>query len=179
MVGARHQARLPSKVRTSLLPAERPYPSCSGAPSLIDGAISAGSTRILQALDLLVDKSIIHLVDDDPAVRNTLARLLVSGGYRVREYASGADLVAAAGQLTEGCILLDINMPDANGFDVAKALTKCGIDLPVVMMTGTGDLTLLAWRAGVAGFVPKPFGRKEIIAVLDEITTGQFVATAT
>lgn len=125
-----------------------------------------------------MDKGIIHLVDDDHGVRNTLARLLISGGYRVREYVSGEDLVASAGELVEGCILLDINMPDADGFAVKKALTECGVDLPVILMTGTGDLTLLAWKAGVAGFVPKPFGRSEIISVLDKITTGQFVATA-
>ena len=125
-----------------------------------------------------MSKSIIHLVDDDPADRSTLVRLLVSGGYRVRDYVSGAELIAAADQLTEGCILLDINMPEADGFAVTKTLTKRGVVLPVVMMTGSGDLTLLAWKAGVAAFVPKPFGRSEIISVLDQITTGQFVATA-
>jgi len=125
-----------------------------------------------------MDKSIIHLVDDDPAVRRTLTRLLVSGGYQVREYASGAALMAAADELKNGCILLDINMPDADGFAVTKALTEKGVDLPVVMMTGSGDLTLLAWKAGVAAFVPKPFGRNEIVSVLDEITAGHFVATA-
>lgn len=125
-----------------------------------------------------MDKGIIHLVDDDPTVRSTLTRLLVSGGYRVRDYASGAELIAAADHLTEGCILLDINMPDSDGFAVKKALAEHGVDLPVVMMTGSGDVTLLAWRAGVAAFIPKPFGRREIISVLDEITSGQFVATA-
>lgn len=125
-----------------------------------------------------MDKGIIHLVDDDPTVRSTLTRLLVSGGYKVREYVSGAELIAGADHLVEGCILLDINMPEADGFAVKKALTERGVDLPVVMMTGSGDFTLLAWKAGVAGFVPKPFGRSEIISVLDEITTGQFIATA-
>ena len=125
-----------------------------------------------------MDKGIIHLVDDDPTVRNTLARLLVSGGYQVRQYGSGTELISSADQLSEGCILLDINMPQANGFAVTKALKERGVELPVVMMTGSGDLTLLAWQAGVAAFVPKPFGRKEIISVLDEITTGHFVATA-
>ena len=125
-----------------------------------------------------MDKGIIHIVDDDLTVRNTLARLLVSGGYRVLQYASGAELIAAADQLVDGCILLDINMPEANGFAVTKALKERGVELPVVMMTGAGDLTLLAWQAGVAAFVPKPFGRAEIISVLDEVTTGHFVATA-
>ncbi len=125
-----------------------------------------------------MDKGIIHLVDDDDTVRGTLARLLASGGYRVREYASGAELIAAADQLKHGCILLDINMPEPDGFAVKKALIDKSVDLPVVMMTGSGDLTLLAWKAGVSGFIPKPFGRSEILAVLDQVATDQFVATA-
>jgi len=120
----------------------------------------------------------IHLVDDDPAVRSALVRLLSSGGYSVREYGSGAELIAAADTLTEGCILLDINMPEQNGFAVTEALAEHAIELPVVMMTGTGDLTLLAWKAGVSAFIPKPFGRSEILSVLDQLSADQFVASA-
>lgn len=123
-------------------------------------------------------EKLVHLVDDDEGVRDTLTRLLVSGDYRVHQYASGAELIEAAAKLVEGCILLDINMPEVDGFAVIKALTERGVELPVVMMTGSGDLTLLAWKAGVAAFIPKPFGRSEIISVLDEVTAGQFVATA-
>lgn len=125
-----------------------------------------------------MEKSLIHLVDDEPVVRSMLVRLLTSGGYRVREYASGAELIAAADTLKEGCVLLDINMPEPDGFAVAKALIEREIELPVVMMTGSGDLTLLAWKAGVSGFIPKPFGRSEILSVLDQVTMEQFVATA-
>ena len=121
---------------------------------------------------------LIHLVDDDPAVRSTLVRLLVSGGYEVREYASGAALIEAAESLQEGCILLDINMPEQDGFAVQKALEERKVRLQVVMMTGSGDLTLLAWKAGVSGFIPKPFGRSEILTVLEQVTAEQFVATA-
>lgn len=123
-------------------------------------------------------EKLIHLVDDDPVVRSTLVRLLVSGGYRVLEYDSGAELIAAAKTLTDGCILLDINMPGQDGFAVQKALADREVRLPVVMMTGSGDLTLLAWKAGVSAFIPKPFGRSEILAVLDQVTTEQFIATA-
>ena len=125
-----------------------------------------------------MDKGLIHLVDDDPVVRITLVRLLVSGGYRVREYESGAELISAADSLKDGCVLLDINMPEPDGFAVVKALTERGIGLPVVMMTGSGDLTLLAWKAGVSAYIPKPFGRSEILSVLDQVTSEQFVATA-
>jgi two-component system response regulator FixJ len=120
----------------------------------------------------------IHLVDDDPTVRSTLTRLLMSGGYSVREYASGEELIAAADGLKDGCILLDINMPGTDGFAVTKALANKAVTLPVVMMTGSGDLTLLAWKAGVSAYIPKPFGRSEILAVLDQLSTDQFVATA-
>lgn len=123
-------------------------------------------------------KALIHLVDDDRFFRETLARLLVLSGYDVREYASGEALIAAAGALHDGCILLDINMPEADGFAVQKALAHHNVNLPVVMMTGGGDQTLLAWQAGVAGFIPKPFGRSEILAVLDQVAKKQFVATA-
>jgi two-component system response regulator FixJ len=120
----------------------------------------------------------IHLVDDDPTVRSTLTRLLMSGGYSVREYASGEELIAAADGLKDGCILLDVNMPGPDGFAVTKALANKAVTLPVVMMTGSGDLTLLAWKAGVSAYIPKPFGRSEILAVLDQLSTDQFVATA-
>lgn len=125
-----------------------------------------------------MDKGIVHLVDDDPSVRGTLARLLISGGYTVRVYASGAELIDAAASLNTGCILLDVNMPGLDGFDVQKALGEREVHLPVVMMTGAGDLTLLAWKAGVAGFIPKPFGRSEILAVLEQAATEQFVVAA-
>ena len=69
-------------------------------------------------------------------------------------------------------------MPEPDGFAVVKALTERSIGLPVVMMTGSGDLTLLAWKAGVSAYIPKPFGRSEILSVLDQVTSEQFVATA-
>jgi len=116
-----------------------------------------------------VDKALVHLVDDDDGVRGTLARLLLSGGYRVREYASGAELLDAAQALEGGYILLDIDMPGADGFAVHKALTERSIDIPVIMMTGSGDLTVLALKAGAADFMQKPFGRGEILSVLAQL----------
>ncbi|HVL78520.1 MAG TPA: response regulator [Sphingomicrobium sp.] len=118
-------------------------------------------------------RPLIHLVDDDSAVRGTLARVLASGGYRVREYASGRELLDSAERLEEGCILLDINMPGPDGFAVHKALSDKAIGLPVVMMTGSGDLTLLALKAGVADFMQKPFGRSELLSVLDQLCAEQ------
>ena len=117
----------------------------------------------------VVEKALVHLVDDDPGVRGTLARLLLSGGYRVREYASGDELLKSR-KLEDGYVLLDIDMPGADGFAVRKALTERSIHIPVIMMTGGGDMTVLALKAGAAEFMQKPFGRREILSVLAELS---------
>jgi two-component system response regulator FixJ len=103
-------------------------------------------------------------------VRGTLARLLASGGYEVRQYASGAELIGAAHALDGGTVLLDVDMPEPDSFAVTRLLAERSIDVPVVMMTGAGDLTLLALRAGVAQFMQKPFGRTELLSVLDALS---------
>ena len=77
-----------------------------------------------------MQKTVVHLVDDDAAVRGTLARLLASGGYRVVEYASGRALLDAAQGIDSGYILLDINMPEPDGFAVQKALGERAIEVP-------------------------------------------------
>ncbi len=118
---------------------------------------------------------LVHLVDDDAAVRGTLARLLASGGYRVREYESGRQLLDTAEVLAGTCILLDINMPEPDGFAVHRALNDRSIDIPVIMMTGSGDLTVLALKAGVADFLQKPFGRGELLDVIAQLASGKAV----
>ena len=115
-------------------------------------------------------RALVHLVDDDAAVRGTLARLLVSGGYAVREYNSGRALLEAAETLDNGYVQLDITMPEPDGFAVHKRLAERGVDLPVIMMTGSGDLTILALKAGVADFMQKPFGRGELLSVLEQVS---------
>ena len=114
-------------------------------------------------------KALVHLVEDDPVVRSMLTRLLRSGGYSVEEYSSGADFLEIADGLTEGCILLDINMPEPDGFAVKRALAEKQVAIPVIMMTGSGDLSLLAMRAGVADFMQKPFDRSELLSVLSDV----------
>jgi two-component system response regulator FixJ len=111
----------------------------------------------------------IHLVDDDADVRMTLARLLRSGGHAVKEYGSGEDMLASAGSLDSGCVLLDISMPGQDGFAVRQALAQNSVALPIVMMTGSGDLTVLALKAGAADFMQKSFGRGDPLLVLERL----------
>lgn len=113
---------------------------------------------------------LVHLVDDDEAVRRSFARLLEFSGYEVKEYASGAQLLEAADGLDGLCILLDLNMPELDGFAITSKLAERSIGLPVVMMTGAGDLTLPALPAGVAHLLQKPFRRGELVAVLESLS---------
>lgn len=112
---------------------------------------------------------LVHLVDDDDAVRRSLGRLLVSGGYDVREYRSGDDFLGALSSIDRGLVLLDINMPGRDGFSVLQTLSNKGFDMPAVMMTGSGDMTLVALKSGAVDLMQKPFGRSELLSVLDRV----------
>jgi two-component system, LuxR family, response regulator FixJ len=117
-------------------------------------------------------KNVVHLVEDDSALRATLTRLIESGGYSVKQYSSGSELLRSASSIKEGCILLDINMPEPDSFSLQRALVARGIKTPVILMTGSGNLTLLALRAEAADFMQKPFGRRELLSVLGDIAVG-------
>ena len=83
----------------------------------------------------------IYLVDDEPAVRRSLERLLKSAGYEVLSFESPRTFLAAAPGLREGCVLLDVRMPELSGLDVLDRLRQSGVALGVVMMTAHGDVS--------------------------------------
>jgi len=116
------------------------------------------------------EQRMIHLVDDDPAVRRSVGFMLKTSGYGVQSYESGTELLKNAGQLEEGCILLDIRMPGMDGLEVQQALQEKGIGLPVIIMTGHGDvgLAVRAMKAGAVDFIEKPFEKEALIAAIDE-----------
>ena len=82
----------------------------------------------------------IYLVDDEPAVRRSLERLLKSAGYDVLSFESPKTFLAAAPGLREGCVLLDVRMPELSGLDVLERLRQSGAAFGVVMMTAHGDV---------------------------------------
>jgi two-component system response regulator FixJ len=102
---------------------------------------------------------VIVVVDDDDAVRDSLAILLETAGYAVRTYASGLDLLDA-GLPQTGCVVLDVRMPDIDGLELQQRLIERGCRLPIIVMTGHGDVPIAvrAMKAGAADFVEKPFG---------------------
>ena len=102
---------------------------------------------------------LVHLVDDDAGIRRSVGFMLKTSGHRVEAYESGTELLKKAGHLDEGCILLDIRMPGMDGLEVQQALQQTGVSLPVIIMTGHGDVSLAvkAMKAGAVDFIEKPF----------------------
>lgn len=102
----------------------------------------------------------VHVVDDDPALRDSLAFMLETNDIGSRGYAGAGELLDAAAQTTlRGCILTDVRMPDMSGIELIRQLRAVGVTLPVVVMTGHADVPLAieAIRAGVQDFIEKPF----------------------
>ena len=116
------------------------------------------------------NQRLVHLVDDDAAVRRSVGFVLKTSGFRVESYESGADLLKSIRRLSEGCILLDIRMPGMDGLEVQQALQANGVSLPVIIMTGHGDVSLAvkAMKAGAVDFIEKPFEKQALLASLDE-----------
>ena len=112
---------------------------------------------------------LVHLVDDDEAIRRSVGFMLKTSGFHVRTYQSGVELLKAAGNLEPGCILLDIRMPGMDGLEVQAALRHKGITLPVIIMTGHGDVTLAvqAMKAGALDFIEKPFEKAVLLSALE------------
>jgi two-component system, LuxR family, response regulator FixJ len=106
----------------------------------------------------LVDRT-VHVVDDDPAVRRSLERLLDAAGFHVVSYQSPAAFLNAASGLSAGCVLLDIRMPGVDGLEVQARLNRLRVNLPVIVMTGHGDVpsAVRAMKAGAVDFLEKPF----------------------
>jgi two-component system, LuxR family, response regulator FixJ len=111
---------------------------------------------------------IVHLVDDDAAVRSSIGGLLRLGGFLVREYPSGRVLLERAAALEDGCILLDLRMPEVSGLEVQAELSRLGIDLPIVFLTAHGDVPtgVSAMKRGAADFLQKPVRESVLVEAL-------------
>ena len=113
---------------------------------------------------------IVHLVDDDEAIRRSAGFMLKRSGYQVEAYSSGVELLKEAKELSRGCILLDVRMPEMDGLQVQQALRERGIGYPVIVMTGHGDVgvAVQAMKAGAVDFVEKPFEKAVLLSAIEE-----------
>jgi two-component system response regulator FixJ len=110
------------------------------------------------------DKAVVHIVDDDEAVRQSLAFLLSSAGHAVRLYDSATAFLADAGA-KGGCLITDIRMPGMTGLELLQALKAKACGLPAIVITGHGDIPLAveAMKAGAVDFIEKPFDETAIL----------------
>lgn len=117
------------------------------------------------------DSTVIHVIDDDEAVRQSLAFLLATAGHEVREHISARAFVEAglpAADPTTSCIITDVRMPDMTGIELLQHLREKGSTVPVIVVTGHGDVPLAveAMKLGAADFLEKPF---DDVAILDTV----------
>jgi len=116
------------------------------------------------------DKLVVHVVDDDDGFRIAVMRLLEAAGYAVRGYGSAGEFLIARRDDAPGCLLLDVNMPGPSGLQLQAALADQGVALPVVFLTGHGDVqgSVRAMKAGAVDFLEKPVEREPLLAAVRE-----------
>lgn len=114
---------------------------------------------------------VLYLIDDDEAVRHSLAFLLVSAGFTVQIYESASAFLEHSAMLRPGCIITDVRMPGGlSGLDLQRELVNRRIFLPVIVMTGHGDVPLAvqAMKAGAVDFIEKPFSDETLLSAVRE-----------
>ena len=112
---------------------------------------------------------IVHVVDDDDSVRTAVMRLLEAAGYEVRGYASAGEfLLGRSDRNAPGCAVLDVAMPGPSGLDLQQALTQLDVPVPVVFLTGHGDIpmSVQAMKAGAVDFLTKPVRKETLLAAV-------------
>jgi FixJ family two-component response regulator len=118
-----------------------------------------------------VEQPIIFIVDDDASAREGIEDLLQSVGLRVMSFGSPQDFLKSVRPDAPGCIILDMRLPNTSGLDFQKVLIDAGIELPVIFITGHGDIpmSVMAMKSGAIEFLTKPFREQ---SMLDAINAG-------
>ena len=115
-------------------------------------------------------RRLVHIIDDEDSVRNSIGFMLQTTGYAVRLWPSGAAFLRELRNVEPGCILLDIRMPEIDGLQVQQHLNERGAALPVIVLTGHGDVTIAvrAMRGGAIDFLEKPFEADQLLGAIDK-----------
>lgn len=105
------------------------------------------------------DTDIVHVVDDDEAMRDSMAFLLRAENFQVQTYADAADFLTALPQIKVGCVVTDVRMPGMSGIELLQRLRELKVSLPVIVVSGHGDVPLAveAMKTGALDFIEKPF----------------------
>ena len=116
----------------------------------------------------MADRRMIHIVDDDEAIRRSAGFMLKTSGYAVTTFASGVAFLRDAKTVEPGCVLLDVRMPDMDGLEVQRRLAESGVAMPIVVLTGHGDVSIAvrAIKAGAVDFIEKPFEKIILLSAI-------------
>jgi two-component system, LuxR family, response regulator FixJ len=112
------------------------------------------------------DKAVIHVIDDDEAMRQSLAFLLGTVGMEVQTYESAVAFLEVAPTVKAGCVITDVRMPGLSGVDLLRQLRERKLGIPVIVITGHGDVPLAveAMKIGAMDFLEKPFDDEALLA---------------
>jgi FixJ family two-component response regulator len=113
-------------------------------------------------------EAVVFVVDDDPAVRRLIAHLLSLSGYRVETFAGAQEFLDADCASPLACLILDVQLPGLNGLELQQKLIERGRLLPIVFITGYGDIptSVKAMKAGAVDFLPKPFSEEALLSAV-------------
>lgn len=116
----------------------------------------------------MTNSQVVHVIDDDAGVRDSLAFLLATAGLAVRTHESAVAFLKALPEAEDGCVVTDVRMPEIDGIELQRRLRAQGSTLPVVVMTGHGDIALAvaAMKAGAMDFIEKPFDDEALLAAV-------------
>jgi FixJ family two-component response regulator len=111
------------------------------------------------------EESIVFVIDDDPLTRGALSSLFRSVGLSVKVYASATELLEHPLPTVPSCLVLDVRLPRVSGFDLQAELGRLGVNLPIIFVTGYGDvpMSVKAMKAGAVDFLTKPFRDQEML----------------
>lgn len=117
----------------------------------------------------MIEAPVVFLVDDDASMLRSLTRLLKASGYQVAPFASAAQLLSVLKPVHRGCVVSDMQMPGLSGLELQAALGKAGNPLPVIFLTGHGDIptTVNAMRQGAEDFLTKPVKQEELLPAVE------------
>lgn len=123
----------------------------------------------------MANSGIVHIIDDDDALRDSLAFLLASAGIETKTYDSAAQFLAESVSLSGGCIITDVRMPDLSGLDLLRRLRAQGNTMPVIVMTGHGDVPMAveAMKIGASDFFEKPFDDSNLLEAVQSCIAQQ------
>jgi two-component system response regulator FixJ len=120
-------------------------------------------------IEAMAAERIVYILDDDAAIRRSLRRLLDSAGISSRPYARPSEFLKVAADLPAGCVLLDLHMSIMGGLEAQARLLVINAKLPVVMMTGQGNVpsAVRAMKAGAVDFIEKPFSEERLLGAVE------------